>query len=117
MEGNIGYLGQSEKSCMQSMADWDDTIEVTIGTDDINIPNTYPDRFCKAVQNIGPGAATVKYRTSRDLGGADQTFEFLAQNDQTTKQPAIRIIRGSDNGSTSGAKLKLYLQNVKFYGS
>lgn len=110
MSGVIGGSGDSMLQAAQSAADWDDTLDITIGTDDVDLPSSYPTYLCKGIQNLGSSAATVKYRTRNDMAEADQTMELPNQGDFSGKQPILKTIRGSNNGSTSGATLKLYFQ-------
>lgn len=109
-EGLVGGKGESLIQAVQSAADWYDTLDVTIGADDIDLKTAYPGFLCKGVQNIGSASATIKYRTNNDMADEDQTIVLLNQGDYSGKQPVIRRLRGSDNGTTSGAELKLYFQ-------
>lgn len=118
MNGNINNNAPFERYSLASMADWDDTIQISMTNyeADFVVADELPGKVLKKIMNLSTTAdIVVKYRTEKRAelvadGGTDNTPVYpLVAMTSTDKLPAIeRIIT---EGTTVGASLLLYVQD------
>lgn len=104
-------MNASNNQFLQSMANWDDTIDVTVGESDVDLSSgVYAAYRVFQLGNEDDSDGVVFYRTWSDGAGADQE-KNIAAGQQSGKLPRLKTIKGS-LGSTTITKLKLYCQSI-----
>lgn len=80
-----------------------DVIEITIGTDDVDLVATYGSKATEIHVVENSGSLVVETQVSK----ASAAYRTLTVYPDWRKICYVNVIRGSDNGSTSGLKVQL----------